>query len=146
MVISDLLEEAIDNNYTDLQALIMFLTMEKEVLGMDDDSSQLDLYFMDKHNKRMNKELYAYREKMKIKYDPYIFRVQVDEKTFYVYAQTKGQTLSCVPKGELKGIDQVDKDKIFNVDGVNVPIKDVLIGNTPSLIGFNQIEGRVSHE
>ncbi len=49
MNIRELLEMASESNYVDLQALIMFLVFEKEVHSLEDNSSALDLYFVEKH-------------------------------------------------------------------------------------------------
>jgi len=48
MTLNELYDLAIKHDYLDLQALIMFLVYEKKVLKMEDDSSELDLYFLEK--------------------------------------------------------------------------------------------------
>ena len=46
MTIKELFEGAIEQKMIDLQALIIFLTLEKKALSMDDSAAELDLYFL----------------------------------------------------------------------------------------------------
>src|SRR5690625_7833070 len=66
----------------------MFLVFEKKVLSMDDDTKELDLYFLEKHNRRMNKELHAYKKKMNIKYGKRVYEVSNDTKAIYGLANS----------------------------------------------------------
>lgn len=89
MTIKEVFEQSAE--YKDLQALIMFLVFEKRVLGMEDDASELDLYFKEKHKERMNKELNAYKKKMNIEYDPTVFELKDEKRTLYIYAYNEKQ-------------------------------------------------------
>src|SRR5690625_6216314 len=87
MKLGEVLEQAIENNLKDLQALVLFLVQEKQVLTFDDDSSKLDLYFLEKHNERMNQELHAYKAKLNMEYDPIVVKfIKSDSKFIYVLA------------------------------------------------------------
>ncbi len=54
-------EQAIMQGYKDLQVFIEFLLLEKEVIKLDDDMSELDLYMKDNNKMRMNKLLNEYK-------------------------------------------------------------------------------------
>src|SRR5690625_4322680 len=85
MTLGEVLEQAIENDLKDLQALVLFLVQEKEVLTFDDDSSELDLYFLEKHNERMNQELHAYKAKLNMEYNPIVVKfLKSDSKFIYV--------------------------------------------------------------
>lgn len=88
MTIKELFDQAIKNDFTDLQALIMFLVFEKQVVNMQDDTKELDLYFLDKHNTRMNKELHEYKQKMKIRYKKTAYEATNGKETIYVLADS----------------------------------------------------------
>src|SRR5690606_24842581 len=97
MTLGELLRETNEHDYIDLQALIMFLVFEKKVLTLDDNTKELDLYFLKKHRERMNRELHAYKQKMKMQYKPNVFEVKIkpkDYKTVYILALTKIQAES----------------------------------------------------
>lgn len=92
MIIRELLDEAIENDMLDLQALIMFLVFEKKVMDMNDDIKELDLYFLPKHQKRMNKEIIKYKKKMRMEYNPAVFEVTNKEnEVIYVLADDYNQ-------------------------------------------------------
>lgn len=94
MTLKELLEKASKSNFVDLQALIMFLVFEKEVLSLDDDSSELDLYFIEKHNHRMNLELIAYKRKLNMNYSPNVYEIEVNHKRYksiFILAETQVQ-------------------------------------------------------
>ena len=98
MTLKELLDESIEQDFIDLQALIMFLVFEKQVLALDDSRDELGLYFLKKHRDRMNRELRAYKKKMKMQYKPNVFEIQIKPKngykTVYILAQTKIQAES----------------------------------------------------
>ena len=92
MIIRELLDEAIENDMLDLQALIMFLVFEKKVLDMNDDIKELDLYFLPKHERRMNKEIIKYKNKMRMEYSPIIFEIKNERnEVIYVLADNYNQ-------------------------------------------------------
>ncbi len=61
MTLKEVYENAILEDYESLQLLIEFLIFEKQVLTFEDDSKELDLYFLPKHKERMNKLLMEYK-------------------------------------------------------------------------------------
>lgn len=102
MRVSELFDYANKNDFTDLQALIMFLVFEKKVLNMDDDTSELDLYFLEKHSSRMNKELHSYKKKMNMGYKPDVYMVKTDKGIVYVYAHSEVEAKTVVNKRLMK--------------------------------------------
>src|SRR5699024_12370791 len=99
----------------------MFLVLEKEVLTFNDDTSELDLYFQDKHNKRMNKELNDYKKMMNMSYKPSIYRVKMTDRVFYIYAQNRVQAVSRT-RGKVDDINHVDEDALCHSVGRARPI------------------------
>lgn len=63
MNIRELYKEAILNNFESLQILIEFIVLEKKVNTFEDDITTLDVYFLPKHKKRMNKLLNEYKKR-----------------------------------------------------------------------------------
>ncbi|WP_163536339.1 hypothetical protein [Gracilibacillus sp. YIM 98692] len=51
-----------EEQYYGLQSLIMFVVFEKQVLTLEDDQSELDLYFKPKHHERMKQLLLNYQK------------------------------------------------------------------------------------
>lgn len=144
MSINELLEQAIEKDFIDLQALIMFLVFEKQVLSLQDDTKELDLYFLKKHQERMNKELYAYKKKMQLKEKPSAWRVYTAQgETLYVYTENELQarTYAISLKYEPLKVVYVPNDTLMTVDGINIEISKLIEGKkTPSLLGTNGIE------
>src|SRR5690554_5990737 len=91
MTIKELLNHAIEDECIDLQALIMFLVFEKKVLDFEQDISELDLYFLDKHRKRMNALITEYKAKMNIIPKKSIYEVRSTGKTYLVKAKTNDE-------------------------------------------------------
>ena len=145
MTLGELLREANEHDYIDLQALIMFLVFEKKVLTLDDDTKELDLYFLKKHNERMNRELHAYKQKMKMQYKPYVFEIKVKPKeysTLYILAQTRVQAESFCRSLLYEPIDTsvCDNELLMTKynqknEEINVKIKDLKNNKIPSLLG-----------
>lgn len=98
MTLGELLRGSTEQDFIDLQALIMFLVFEKKVLTLDDDTKELDLYFLEKHRARMNREINAYKKKMKMQYKPNVFEIKIKPKrgyrTVYVLATDQIQAES----------------------------------------------------
>lgn len=100
MTIKELLNHAIDNEYIDLQALIMFLVFEKKVLDFEQDISELNLYFLEKHRQRMNALITEYKAKMNIQPKETIYEVRSNNKTYLIKAKTNNELEStCFLKG-----------------------------------------------
>lgn len=89
--IKELFDYANKNQFADMQALIMFLVFEKQVVSMYDGTTALDLFFLDKHHDRMNQELKDYKAKMKMKYKANVFHIESRNKSVYVYAYSEAQ-------------------------------------------------------
>lgn len=137
MLIKDLFEEATKNDYVDLQALIMFLVFEKEVLSMESNTKELDIYFLEKHSERMNHELRNYKKKMNINYGLQVFAVINDKKTNYILAYTEKQARFIASEHLIK----VDHIKICNLDdymtynGTDMTFRTLIEGKKPSILG-----------
>lgn len=56
-------EQAMLQGFGDLENLIEFLLIKKEVIRLDSDVSELDLYFKPNNRKRMNQLLNEYKER-----------------------------------------------------------------------------------
>ena len=135
MLIKDAFEQT---DSSDLQALIMFLVFEKEVLTMDDDTDELKLYFQQKHRKRMNKEMNDYRKMMNMSYKPSIYRVKMTDRVFYIYAQNRLQAMSRT-RGKVIDINYVDEEELFHSDGKDKKIGTLIDGRVPPLlVGWNR--------
>ena len=135
MNIKELFDYAIDDSNTDLQALIMFLVFEKKVLTMEDDTKKLDLYFLEKHNERMNKELHAYRKKMSINYHHLdFFEVICEKRTVYVLAYTELQAFNLTKRYIPKEIKPIDKDNLMEYEGQLIKLKNIT-RDKPRILG-----------
>lgn len=98
MTLGELLKGATEQEFIDLQALIMFLVFEKKVHTLDDDKKVLELYFLEKHRQRMTKEINAYKKRMKMTYKPNVFEIRINPKrgfkVIYILAQNQKQAES----------------------------------------------------
>lgn len=143
MTLKEVLDGAIKNDLVDLQALIMFLVMEKEVLTLDDDSSELDLYFLEKHHERMNAELHAYKGRMSMQPKPCAWRVFTSDKTLYIYAKNELQARSYAIslKYMPKHIEYADGEEFMMPGKEPIKLKKFYENmKIPSLIGWNDTE------
>lgn len=138
MTIKELLNHAIEGEYIDLQALIMFLVLEKKVLDFDQNINELDLYFLEKHRKRMNSLITEYKTKMNIQPKETIYEVQSNNKTYLVKAKTNNELEStCF----LKGIKIVSYrpcllDELFIEDGKEKTVRQLRESNQTILGGY----------
>lgn len=150
MTISQALEQALEHDFVDLQALIMFLVYEKQVLSLVDDTKELDLYFLPKHHERMTKELTAYKKKMQLKEKPSVWRVYTAQgETLYVYVENELQarTYAMTIKYEPLKVVYVPNDTLMTVDGVSIEVSKLIEGKrVPSLLGVNRIEQKYKVE
>lgn len=137
MLIKELFEESLKKDYTDLQALLMFLVFEKKVLSMEDDTKELDLYFLEKHHERMNKELASYRKKMSITYGLQVFRITNDTSTTYILAYTEKQAKFIATKNLIKvdSIEMCDLDKLMSYRNKNMTFKTIIEDKKPCVLG-----------
>lgn len=140
MTIKELFEGAIENESIDLQALIMFLVFEKKVLTMEDDSSELHLYYLEKHRERMNQLIIDYKKKMNMKYGLSCFRVQGEHGTYYIAAYNEAQAVYMANRDDI-GVSTVkwfNEDTEMLVNGTPILLKDML--DKPRILGGNQDE------
>ena len=124
MTIRELFEAALENKDENLQALIMFVVLEKKVHDWDDDKSVLDIYFLPKHRERMTKLINEYKRKMKLKSSPVHFEIN---NSIYVYADDEIQARAfCKANGiEVKTIRILLDDDLFYIDDVLVEIRSL---------------------
>lgn len=144
MQIKELFEQAIEQDSVDLQALIMFLTFEKQVVSMEDKLDALDIYLLAKHKDRMNKELKAYKKKMNMKYTPNVYKVTVNKryKAIYILAhsQTQAESFSRYMLYEPLEVSICDDDLLMTRynrknEGINIQIKDLKENKIPCFLG-----------
>lgn len=137
MSIGEAFEQAMKHNYVDLQTLIMFLVFEKEVLTMQDDTKELDLYFLEKHNRRMNKELHAYKRKMNINYGPSVYEIRSNNQALFIYAYSQKQAEFIAYQNMIKfdAIRKSNMDELMHDGKKNVTFKDLVKGKKPCILG-----------
>ena len=124
MTLRELFEAALENKDENLQALIMFVVLEKKVHDWDDDISVLNVYFLPKHRERMTKLINEYKRKMKLKSSPVHFEIN---NSIYVYADDETQARAfCKANGiEVKTIRILLDDDLFYIDDVLVEIRSL---------------------
>ena len=124
MTIRELFEAALENKDENLQALIMFVVLEKKVHDWDDDKSVLNIYFLPKHRERMTKLINEYKRKMKLKSSPIHFEIN---NSIYVYAYDETQARAfCKANGiEVKSIKLLLDDDLYYVDDVLIEISSL---------------------
>lgn len=133
MILSEVLEQAMDNDMKDLEALIMFLVYEKQVLTLEDNVRELDLYFMAKHKKRMNRELTAYKKKMGFEYGMRVYKfIQDDHNFLYVYAKSLDQAKFLALGYNYNTIKICDLDKVMH-NGLT--LKEITRDKKPQVLG-----------
>src|SRR5690625_4748555 len=122
----------------------MFLVIEKQVLTMDDDKSELDLYFLPKHNDRMEKELTAYKKKINAKERASCFKVYTKQgETLYVYTMTELQASAFIKSLNYEPLKIVYEsgDRLMTFNNVTMKIPEITNGrNAPCIIGANETE------
>lgn len=128
MDISDLFQYSMEHDFVDLQTLIMFLVFEKEVLKMTDKQEELKLYFMEKHNHRMNKELHAYKQKMNISYGKTVFKMIKGHKFVYISAYNFDQAKFIAERinFEYERIKVCEMDLDMDYDGKNTNLNTII--------------------
>jgi len=121
VTLRELFEAALENKDENLQALIMFVVLEKKVHDWNDDKSVLDVYFLPKHRERMTKLINEYKKKMNLKSSPSHYEVN---GSIYIYADDERQVrVFCKANGiEVKSIRLLLDDDLFYVDDVLVEI------------------------
>jgi len=143
VLIKQLLHEAFADDDINLQALIMFLVFEKQVLSMEDDQSELNLYFLPKHEKRMGEELTKYKRKMKMIEKPSCYRIFTKQnETLYIYATSEIQASGYASSLNYKPIDiSYYPDRLIYHENEYKYLSELTTGITaPSLLGQNNIE------
>lgn len=131
-------EQAIKNESVDLQALIMFLVFEKEVLSMEDDTRELDRYFLEKHNQRMNKELHAYKQKMNMKYDPTLYEIKHGTMISFILAYSVKQA-RFIAYENMIDIDEIEPvtnlEFLMFYEGRDTKFKNIIKAKKPCYLG-----------
>src|SRR5690625_4507980 len=138
MTIGELYELAIEYDQIDVQALIMFLTFEKQVHTFDDDIKVLDLYFLERHHERMTKELTQYKNKMNMQYPPDVFKVETTAETLYILARDMQQARGfAIHNGyEVTDVRVTLKDDEYFVNSVKTSMKELTKNKkSPSILG-----------
>lgn len=146
MTLGELLKGATEQDFLDLQALIMFLVFEKKVHTLNDDEKVLDLYFLEKHRPRMTKEINSYKEKMRMSHKAEVFEVNINPKrgfkVIYILAQDQIQAESFTRSLFYEPISTsiCDDDQLMtkynrNNEPINIKIKDLKNNKIPSFLG-----------
>ena len=138
MSIEETFKGAIENNFIDLQALIMFLVFEKQVLKMSDASTALELYYKEKHRIRMNKELTAYKKKMKMKYGLYAYQIESNDGIYYISAHSEAQAahIAIQNKVFVREIKTIDESQLMTFNGTNITLKSIM--DIPKILGGHE--------
>lgn len=142
MLIKQLLHEAFAEDDINLQALIMFLVFEKQVMTMEDDQSELNLYFLPKHEKRMCEELTKYKRKMNMK-DQFYYKVFTEQKeTLYILANSNTQAVAFASSLNYKPIEsRMTPNQLMHIKHQDRLLSDVAKDKkVPCLLGQNDIE------
>jgi len=124
VTIKEILDYSIKNKMVDLQALIIFLTLEKKVLTLEDDAAELDLYFLPKHRERMNNLIGEFKKKMNMEYEIYIFKVN-DEIFISGYDYKHAKTIAFSNGIFVKSIEVVDPNMLMWDGERNISLKDL---------------------
>lgn len=135
MTIEELFRGAIEDELIDLQALIMFLVFEKKVLHMTDDTSELELYYQEKHRKRMNSEISAYKIKMKMDYGLYAFEINNGEYYISAYNEAQAVYIAQTHYIDVKTIKIFDENTSMEFNGTVITLKSMM--DKPKLLGGN---------
>lgn len=135
MTIEELFRGAIEDELIDLQALIMFLVFEKKVLHMTDDTSELELYYQEKHRKRMNSEISAYKIKMKMDYGLYAFEINNGEYYISAYNESQAVYIAQTHYIDVKTIKSFDENTSMEFNGTIITLKSMM--DKPKLLGGN---------
>ena len=125
----------------DLQTLIIFLVFEKQVLSMEDNVKELDLYFLEKHSQRMNKELHAYKKKMNISYGKKVFKVWHENWISYIFAYSLEQAKFIAYQNlvEIESIKECELDKLMDYKGKYITLETLIKNKQPCLLGSFEI-------
>lgn len=133
MSIKEVLDYSIKEKMIDLQALIIFLVMEKKVLTLEDSAAELDLYFLPKHRKRMNALIGEFKEKMNMKYEIYVFKVN-DEHFISAYDCKQARMIAFEKDIAIESIELVDQNMLMWDGERNITLRS-LAKNKPNFIG-----------
>lgn len=144
MLIKQLLHEAFQENDINLQALIMFLVFEKEVLTMESKQTELGLYFLPKHRERMNEELTEYKRKINMQEKSSCYKVPTSNgETLYIKAKHDQQASAYAQSLNYKitKISIVAESMVMSFNGKNLTIKEIMKDKQePYLLGVNAVE------
>jgi len=130
LTIKQLLEDAIEYDQIELQALILYAVAEDKSCSMDDDKSVLNKYFTGNqpHNK-----VVAMMNKNKMNPQKGVYEVRKTSGTIYVYANDRNEALY-----RAKGIDAVKLPSHYQLDvnGQIKTVRELTVGRqAPSVLG-----------
>src|SRR5699024_906880 len=108
---------------------------------MKDDTKELDLYFKEKHNKRMNKELHAYKKKTNMNYGPSVYEIETPNQTLFIYAYSQKQAEFIAYQNMIKidHIKLVNMDKLVYTNGKNITLRNLVKNKKPCLLGGYEV-------
>jgi len=137
MQVKELFERSAKAGYLDLQALIMFLVFEKDVLAMEDSAEKLKVYYQDKHSERMNEELNAYKSKMNMKYDPALYGFNHGGGSTYILAKSVEQAKFIANDNGIISSDYevLGNEELMNYDGLDMPVSNLVNNQSIGVLG-----------
>ncbi|KAB8127388.1 hypothetical protein F9U64_17915 [Gracilibacillus oryzae] len=115
MTLRELLQISIEEEYTGLKSLIMFLVFEKKVLSLDSADTELDLYFQANNHERMKQLLTAYQKDTGIKHKLSGFLAETDQGEVTVVAVNEREARKLLQKNrcELHQITMLSGETIM---------------------------------
>lgn len=125
----------------DLQALIMFLVFEKEVLSMADDVKELDLYFLEKHSRRINKELHSFKKKMNMDYGRSVFEIKNNNQTLFIYAHSIRHAMFIAGRHEINYLEikEIADNQLMTFKETDIPLSKLVEGKKSGVIGGYEV-------
>src|SRR5699024_5105446 len=108
------------------------------------DKSELDLYFLPKHQERMNKEIRAYKQKMHLVDKPSCYKVFTSRgETLYIKAKHEQQAKAYAQSLNYNVLEiiYVSESMLMCCIGISRTIRVIMGGNPePYLLGVNAVE------
>lgn len=139
MTIKELLKQSIENEYINLQALIMFLVLEKKVLSFDDEMKDLYFYTQDKFKDRMNPLISEYKKKLNLKPKERLYEVKTNSETLLIVAKTNDEleTFCFLNKIEIESYRPCLLDELYVIGEVFKTAKQLTESSDDKVVGFN---------
>ena len=98
MNVEETLEWAVDQGYTDMHMLIMFLVYEKKTLSLDDPGDKINYYLQDRFKPKMDEYLSSYKKKLNVRYKTNIFSIITQKGTYYALANSENEVMYLAKK------------------------------------------------